>query len=135
MDKSGALFGAAKYGGTHKFGIVFELTQSGGAWKEKVLYNFSGPDGAYPYAGLVPSRSETFYGTTVDGGADDEGTVFVLFKSGGAWTEAVLYGLGGGSGDGTYPFSAVILDKKGNLYGTTEGGGAHGWGTVWEVTP
>jgi len=135
MDKKGALYGTAKYGGKHKFGIVFQLNKSGGTWNENILYNFGGADGAGPYARLLRSGSTTFYGTTVDGGANNEGAVFVLFKSGGVWGEAVVYSFGGSSGDGTYPFSALIKDSSGNLYGTTENGGAHGYGTVYEVVP
>jgi uncharacterized repeat protein (TIGR03803 family) len=52
----------------------------------------------------------------------------------GSGTFKVLYHFRGGS-DGANPYAGVILDKQGNLYGTTELGGAHGRGTVFQLTP
>jgi uncharacterized repeat protein (TIGR03803 family) len=102
----------------------------------KVLYSFGGSgDAANPYAGLVDVKG-MLYGTTFDGGANGDGTVFSITRSG---TETVLYSFKGGPGDGEYPFASLI-NVKGTLYGTTSEGGAYcgstgGCGTVFSITP
>jgi len=87
-----------------------------------LLYSFTGsPDGATPYGGVIMDKSGTLYGTTTFGGADSAGTVYKMSKSG--KKETVLYSFTGGS-DGSEPFAGVIMDKSGNLYGTTVAGGS-----------
>ena len=53
---------------------------------------------------------------------------------GGTWTEKVLYSFGNGT-DGTDPAAGLIFDAAGNLYGTTQTGGTHSGGMVFELTP
>ena len=73
------------------------------------------------------------YGSVPDGGDYGFGMVYELTRSAGGWTKTVLYNFLGGS-DGQDP-SSVIIDKSGNLYGTTSWGGIHGFGTVFELSP
>ncbi len=102
-------------------------------WTEALLYTFAGPpDGYGPGLGDVTfDPAGNMYGTTYSGG-NDYGIVYELKPSGGSWTENVIQSFG--YGDGAYPYSRVILDSAGNLYGTTWGGGANGDGTVFELT-
>jgi uncharacterized repeat protein (TIGR03803 family) len=94
-----------------------------------VLHSFGAEtDGAGPYAGLIYENG-VFYGTTEDGGAYNEGSVFEITATG---TESVLYSFSGGA-DGGVPFASLI-DVNGIFYGTTSAGGANGDGTVFEVT-
>jgi hypothetical protein len=120
--------------------------------KEAVLYSFKGgADGQFPWAALMADSHGNLYGTTYVGGAgsctgisgNGCGTVFELQPSDhGPWTETVLYTFQGGS-DGSYPQSALVPDRKGNLYGTTSQGGTGdcsnmgmtGCGTVFELSP
>jgi len=83
------------------------------------------------------------YGTTYAGGtgkcqglASYCGTVFKIALTGKVYSESVLWSFGGAN-DGWHPTAGVILDKAGNLYGTTEYGGVGTWanGVVFEVTP
>jgi len=101
---------------------------------ERVLYAFKGtPDGAAPSAGLIEDTHGNFYGTTMSGGPNSDGTVFKLSRaSNGAWTETILYSFSGIDGDA--PVAALVMDTAGNLYGTTAGGGAYGGGTAFEVS-
>ena len=116
-------------------GTVYELTPSGNGYTESVLYSFSGPDGASPYAGLVFDNKGNLFGTTYRGGSNDAGTVFELtYVPGVGWTEHVLYNFQNAS-DGEYPFGGLIFDSAGNLYGTTIDGGSGGGGTVFELSP
>ena len=137
-DSSGNhLYGTTYEGGAHSYGEVFELTNSGGTWSQSVIYSFSGPsnnDGAYPFAGLVMDAAGNLYGTTYQGGASSEGTVFELSKSGSTWTETVLHTFDDISGDdGYYPYGTLVFDAAGNLYGTTQSGGKLGGGTAFQL--
>ena len=118
------------------------------AQPEKVLYNFcSQPncvDGANPASSLLPDGAGNFFGTTQLGGNNMAGTVFELSPNGaGGYTETVLYSFCSLSNctDGSYPYSPVISDGRGNLYGTTYYGGLFasgaysGYGLVFELSP
>ena len=115
-----------------------------------ILYYFpcsltlSCPDGLGP-EGVIRDASGNLYGTTTFGGANlgsgqGAGTVFNLAppaQSGGPWTETVLYNFCSAALciDGQNPEAGLIQDAAGNLYGTTYGGGAHDYGTVFELAP
>jgi uncharacterized repeat protein (TIGR03803 family) len=138
-DAAGNLYGTTSGGGAYGQGTVFMVNRSG---EEKVLYSFTGTDGdgSEPLAGLVEDAAGNLYGTTEYGGHGTCnngygvgcGIVFVVNRSG---QEKVLYSFTGTNGDGAYPLAGLILDAAGNLYGTTSGGGAYGYGTVFELTP
>lgn len=133
----GTLYGTTSGGGQFNSGTAFELSRSGGVWTHTVIDDFgAGSRGSYPQAGLLRAGNGTLYGTTESGGPHGSGTLFALTKSGDTWTETVLHDFGGfGDGDGANPVSAPVVDKNGNLYGTTLLGGAYGNGAVYEVTP
>jgi uncharacterized repeat protein (TIGR03803 family) len=140
FDKKGSLYGTTISGGAHGYGVVFKVSRSG---KEKVLYSFAGtPDGAAPEAGVVLDGTGNLYGTTTYGGPSQPSKCQqgcgVVFKVTPAGKESVLYGFEAGT-DGSSPTAGLLLDKAGNLYGTTiQGGGSvhcgGGCGTVFELT-
>ena len=133
MDKAGNLYGTTRLGGSANAGTVFELSPSGSSWTESVLYTFTGgTDGGSPQ-GALTLRNGALFGTTPEGGALGNGAVYRLRKVNGKWEENVLYSFAGGSGDGAYPYGAVIFDKAGNLYGTAESGGPNQAGAVFEL--
>ena len=136
MDAAGNFYGTTFTGGAYGAGEVFEVSPNGnGGWTETVLYSFTGGvDGANPYyADVIFDKAGNLYGTTVGGGANNLGVVFELSPNGnGGWSETVLHSFAGGI-DGTNPYSGLVLDPFGNLYGTTFGGGAYGVGTVYQV--
>jgi uncharacterized repeat protein (TIGR03803 family) len=128
-DNKGNLYGTNEWAGASGYGTVFKVGKTG---KETVLHGFGGSDGAYPFAGLVRDSKGNLYGYTAGGGTYSAGTVFMVDDTG---TETVLWNFSGGA-DGGYPFYGYLVrDSKGNLYGTTEGGGASGYGTVYKLTP
>ena len=134
-DQAGNLYGTTLYGGTSDVGVVFKVTPSG---SETVLHSFGGgQDGAWPVTGLIQDQAGNFYGTTSGGGSANCaygsgcGTVYKLAPDG---TETVLYAFTGGN-DGNYPYAGLVIDKKGNLYGTTVYGGTDGNGVVFELAP
>jgi len=99
-----------------------------------VLHNFTGPDGAYPYSGLIFDHAGNLYGTTGYGGANDMGTVFELSPNGPGWTLTTLYDFQGTT-DGSSPSATLMFDPAGNLYGATVTGGVNGGGTVFRLSP
>jgi uncharacterized repeat protein (TIGR03803 family) len=125
-DGAGNFYGTTQFGGLG-YGTVFELSPNGnGGWKETVLYSFSFTDGAYPNGSDVIFDSVgNLYGTASAGGAHQYGVVFELSPAGASWQETVLYSF---CPEGypcnitsAEPLSGVIMDKAGNLYGTTFG--------------
>jgi len=101
------------------------------------VYNIAGDaDGDGPGGGVVMDKAGNLYGTTVAGGDPncDCGVVYKLEpQAGGKWKYTVLHSFAGY--DGAQPAANVILDSKGNLYGTTITGGAGGAGVAFELTP
>ena len=144
FDSQGNLYGTTQYGGATNSGVVYKLSPpSGGSgpWTETLLHTFMGTgDGQNPFfAGLILDVKGNLYGTTVNG----PGVAFQLSppSSGtGPWTETVLHTFGGGS-DGGAPYSGVIIDVQGNLYGTALFGGdltqcsGAGCGVVFKLSP
>ena len=193
VDKQGNLYGTTYGGGSHKGGVVFELTpEQNGLWGETVLYDFPAylNDGAAPNGGPILDSLGNLYGMTTDGGQYHCGVVYELTPAMGTWNETIIYPFcshpndvfgpfdnltldargslygaardtfelsrgpegswaesilhyfNGENGDGESATAAVILDKNGNIYGTTLGGGGSrlcpvddGCGTVYELSP
>lgn len=136
---NGTLYGTTNWGGgTGCYagtgcGIVFSVDPGTGT--ETVLYTFCSQadcaDGAEPAGSLIAANG-ILYGTTQAGGAGKGGTVFSIDPSTG--TETVLYSFcrKQNCADGSYP-SASLMEVHGKFYGTTETGGANGYGTVFEL--
>lgn len=131
------LFGAASDGGgggSDGGGTVFELTKSGTSWVFTVLYALPGWGISGSFRDLLVASSSKIYATTHCDGDNDAGTVYELTKSGNVWSYTSLYVFTGGT-DGLFSFSNLVADKQGNLYGTTNLGGANGAGVAFKVTP
>jgi uncharacterized repeat protein (TIGR03803 family) len=139
IEVKGTFYGTTAHGGVYSCGAyggcgtVFSITGSG---TEKVVHSFGAAgDGSAPKASLIDVKG-TFYGTSHSGGAGTGcylgcGTVFSITASG---TENVLHSFGSSTSDGALPNAALIY-VNGTLYGTTEGGGTNGHGTVFALTP
>ena len=129
QDKAGNLYGTIAYGGLYGYGLVYEVSSIG---VETVLYHFAGStDGGIPRTSVIRDSKGNLYGTTTYGYGDC-GVVFEVDTAG---KETVLHSFFGGASDGCYPLQGVIMDKKGNLYGTTYQGGVSNQGTVFRLTP
>ena len=145
IDHKGILYGTAGSYGTTSPPTIFELippTTAGGTWTGTTIYTFQSSDGT-PSGGLIQDAKGNIFGTTQNGGAAALGSAFELSPSqnGSSWTETILHSFQGGS-DGQTPTARMTLDKLGNLYGTTIGGGSssiycsywQGCGTVFKLT-
>jgi uncharacterized repeat protein (TIGR03803 family) len=134
VDVGGTLYGTCTYGGAAGVGTVFKVTTAG---IEKVLYSFrGGSDGSVPLGSLI-SVGGVLYGTTILGGQPDTcgqeggcGTVIKVTKTG---AETVMHAFAGGS-DGSAP-NGKLVNVGNTIFGTTQGGGGSGAGTVFQVTP
>jgi len=152
FDKAGSLYGVTGFGGGYPqscmggCGTVFKFTPGAkGQWTLTTLFSFDQTDGAFPGGRVIFDAAGNLYSTTQGGGAYGSdcpsdgllgcGTVFKLTPGGdGKWTEEVLHSFDNNGVDGWEPYSGLIMDAAGNLYGITFMGGAYNYGTVFEIT-
>ena len=139
-DANGNFYGTTTSDGAGHNGVVFELSPPPAGktqWTETVLYAFTGgKDGGDPQARLVMDAKGDLFGTAYQGGKDGQGTVFELKppkKGETAWTFSLVHSFTG-KDDGGAPWSTLILDNAGNLYGTASQGGTGVVGVVFEFT-
>ena len=150
QDSAGNLYGTTRFGGLASgcggggCGVVYELSQTAGVWRQTVLHTFSGPDGQFPLSGVIMDASGNLYGTASQGGNASDctlntppgcGVVFQLSPlAGGGWKESVLNALTGAD-VGVILNGGLVLDAAGNLYGTTNYYGGANAGTAFELSP
>lgn len=153
-DKAGNLYGTTLFGGLFNSncspagcGTAFELSppsEQGGAWTETVIYEFQGAsDGVAPACTLVIDKDGNLYGTSSYGFVGPGAVVWELSppaQPGDSWTFTQLYSMSGGYlGNDYFSTGNLVMDRTGNLYGTTTSGGTgcppYGCGTVYEVSP
>lgn len=138
----GNFYGTTNFGGTGAgcaggpgCGTAYAVTTSGAL---TVIYNFCAqggcPDGSSPQAALIQASDGNFYGTTLQGGANNLGTVFSL-TTGGLLTTLYSFCAQPNCTDGQSPVAGLLQATDGNFYGTTQSGGANGAGVVFKITP
>ena len=130
QGSDGNFYGATQFDGANNDGTVFRITPAG---VETVLYSFgaSPSDGTRPQPTLIQGSDGNFWGTTTNGGANADGTVFRITPAG---VETVLYSFAGGPSDGANPDAPLIQDSD-TFYGITSSGGANGDGVVFKIVP
>jgi uncharacterized repeat protein (TIGR03803 family) len=136
----GVLYGTASQGDDGN-GSIFKLQPPAifcrsitCPWNITILYHFGnglGNDASHPNGNVVFDSAGNMYGTSLNGGTGSYGAAFELTNVGGTWTESRIVSFT----YGIHPTAGVVLDGAGNLYGTTSGGGANGWGTVYKLIP
>ena len=124
-DPAGNLYGTALYGGgtpNGGHGTVFQLALSNGVWTESVISNFTVPGGGnFPQSAVILDQAGNVYGTA-SGGTGRNGVIFKLSLVNGAWTHTPFYTFPD-TLSGIHPLGSPLMDKAGNLYGTTVTGG------------
>lgn len=145
----GVFYGTTNGGGLYGYGTAFKLvppSDGENTWREVVIYDFCSQsdcaDGTYPQDSLLLGADGALYGTASEGGLFvNKGTVFKLTPPPGVatkWAMTVLYSfcsVGASCSDGSHPLAAVIADKQGALYGTTQYGGDNDYGAAFKLTP
>ena len=120
------------YGGC---GTVFKVSPGGTITS---LYSFCSQanctDGSFPRGALVLGSDGNYYGTTLSGGAANDGTIFRITPAG-TFTQLYSFCAQTKCPDGFWPVGGLMLASDGNFYGTTQGGGANLYGTVFRLTP
>lgn len=142
FDTVGNIYGTTQFGGEsigcagRGCGVVYQLAASGGGWTQNVLYEFQGiDDGGLPVSGVILDAAGNLDGAAPEGrDSAANGVIFQVSPSGSSWTETVLYAFQN-QADGNSPTGGLILDTKGNLYGTASAGGSQNGGTVFELSP
>jgi uncharacterized repeat protein (TIGR03803 family) len=149
VDASGNFYGVMSSGGRQAGGTIFELSRKKGQWKLKTVYNFCQsegcPDGREPLAGLTYQGQQSgasydgispLFGTTYSGGANGLGVAYELTPESGNWAYQAIYSFcsARGCADGASTEAPLIEDASGNLYGTTQSGGAKNVGTAFELS-
>jgi uncharacterized repeat protein (TIGR03803 family) len=139
MDTEGNVYGATLSGGgssncSYGCGVVFKLApKPDGSWAYTTIHSFTNHPAAGPPGGMVFDSFGNLYGTS---GGGPGGVVFKLSpQAGGRWTFSVLHEFGGKPA--LNPTDGLVIDKAGNLYGTTQdcGGGTNCYGVVFKITP
>ncbi len=125
---------------TAAFALAMITAASVPAQTLTTLHSFAGQDGSEPQAALLQAIDGNLYGTTASGGAntnsncsDGCGTVFRI-APGGRFERIYSFCSQTGCVDGSSPFAGLVQGTDGNLYGTTEAGGANNDGTIFRIT-
>jgi uncharacterized repeat protein (TIGR03803 family) len=132
---NGELYGSTSAGGSGNGGTIFKINSAG---KLITLHEFcqqsNCADGSNPYAPLVEGTDGNLYGTTLNGGALNSGTVFKVTPTG---TFTLLYSFCSQANcfDGMNPYAGLVQAADGYFYGMTSNGGANwDYGTVFRIS-
>jgi uncharacterized repeat protein (TIGR03803 family) len=134
QGSDGDFYGTTLRGGRGAVGTVFRMTPEG-ALTTLVEFTGNGPSnkGSHPHAGVIQAGDGDFYGTTSEGGAYGVGTVFRMTPAG-ELTTLVEFTGNEASNKGSRPLAELVPGTDGDLYGTTERGGANGLGTLFKMS-
>ncbi len=128
IPSGGTLYGSAYGGGTAGYGTIFSVGPDGNNFT--LLHAFTNnPDGAYIRSGLLLADG-VLYGTSSQGGSNDQGTVFSVHTDGTGYQ--ILHTFLTNGIDGINPWSGLVLWHH-TLYGTTQRGGTNGHGTIFSI--
>ena len=139
QDAQGNLYGVTQSGGDRSCpeflefpgagcGVVFRISPN---LKFTVLHTFAGgADGAIPQGGLLIDANGNLFGTALQGGIAENGTIYEIAKDG---TYSVVHRFT--QAEGQNPNGGLVSDEAGNLYGTAQLGGDQNLGTVFEMIP
>ena len=123
-------------------GTTFQFTYSASGTSYAVIYEFpfGGDLNAGPQDSLAMDAAGNLFGTARLNGLLNTGSVFELTPNGQNWTGTLLYSFSYFGPDGSYPYSNIVMDANGKLYGTAQAGGSGnclypsgGCGTVYQI--
>lgn len=137
-DKTGNLYGETQFGGSEISGAVYTIDPNG---NETLLASFDNNE-RNPLGGLIQDKAGDLLGVTL-GNCNPGMGCGEIFKLDLAGNKTVLYTFPAGGEAGSNPESALVVDKEGNIYGTTPFGGASisplnqymGFGVLFKLSP
>ena len=140
IDSNGDIFGTTIGGGANNDGTVFEIEKTPAgiyASMPTTLASFTAADGQlslnHPKTLIVDSKGDLF-GTTDPSAQNSGGAVFEIVKTAGGYNPTPTIVVNFSAATGTGPGANLVADANGDLFGTTQTGGANGSGTVFEIT-
>lgn len=134
FDTTGNLYGTCVFGGAHDLGVVYELSPTaGGGWTETVLLSGSQTHGGNLNGGVAFDSDGNLYVTAGTDGPYNAGAIYRLRYTAAIWKAAVVYTFQNGA-DGSSPVGLTYRTPN-RFFGITNGGGAFGYGTAYELTP
>lgn len=131
VDSSGDIFGTASGGGINGTGTVWEISHSTGAFSVVASFGPGGVAGQGPTSAVTFDTNGNLWGTTLEHGSNGVGTLWEIVKGSNTITTVASFS----NSLGYLPTGLVTFGPDGNLYGTTQEGGASGAGTVWSYNP
>jgi uncharacterized repeat protein (TIGR03803 family) len=126
----GNFYGMTNTGGPNNYGTIFKISPSGAYTVLKSM--IPGTEGGNPQENLVQGKDGSFYGMNYSGGANGVGTIFRFNPSTNVYT--VLFSFNTTT-SGKNPYGSLVVGSDGILYGTTNGGGNYGLGTLFKFDP
>jgi len=124
-DGAGNLWGSTQQGGTNNFGTLFKINQLSETLT--TVLQFTGTTGsskgALPEAELFRDGAGDFWGSTIQGGSNNKGTVFKFDTGTETLTTKVEFTGTSGAFKGATPYAALVSDGAGSLWGSTVHGG------------
>ncbi len=116
-------------------GSALQLNKASGVGLSEVLMRtYVKSEEGCPTGNLVFDPAGNAYGVTQNGGANGWGSIIELSPTKSGWNETILYSFRG-QDDGGAPYSEMVIDAKGNLYGTASACASGCFGTVFELSP
>ncbi|MGH6870647.1 MAG: choice-of-anchor tandem repeat GloVer-containing protein [Rhizomicrobium sp.] len=145
VGPNGNIFGASGssgYDGTTGYGTVYEIAKSGGTYSPTpvTLASFDHSNYGDNFPGVVMDSMGNLLGTDPTGGTAlnafgvGQGSVYVIPNTPDGYASSAINLFSFNGTNGATPLGSLIVDSHDDLFGTTAGGGAHGDGTVFEVT-
>jgi len=128
---NGNLYGMTYQGGANNMGVLFEYDPATDTYTKKL--DFTGPiNGSNPRGSLMQATNGKLYGMTYQGGSNNMGVLFEYDPATNNYTKKLDFA---GATNGSYPQGSLMQATNGQLYGMTYGGGANGWGVLFEYDP
>ena len=133
-DSAGDLFGTTTFSGpSSDYGSLFEITKTAGGYASTPVILTQITTGLVPDGGVVADAAGNLFGTTSRGGANNDGTVYEVAKTPTGYASAPILIATFNGTNGASPQAGLITDAAGDLFGTTNIGGANNDGTVFEI--
>lgn len=131
QGKDGKLYGLTNTGGNENYGVLFQFDPATSTLVKK--FDFGGLiNGGNPLGTLIQAKNGKLYGLTSAGGKDDAGVLFEFDPATSSYSKKVELT---GQADGNAPYGSLMEASDGNLYGVTSGGGANGYGVLFQFNP
>ncbi|HWA32091.1 MAG TPA: choice-of-anchor tandem repeat GloVer-containing protein, partial [Candidatus Paceibacterota bacterium] len=131
LGPDGKYYGTTSYGGGNGDGVIYSINPAD-SYAYADQFDFTVASGYSPSSTLILGTDDKLYGVTSDGGAHYGGTIFSFDPSSGIYSR--LYSFDSPSGSNPN-YSTLVYGNDGKFYGTTQTGGAHGYGAIFSFDP